>query len=260
MPSALPHSVRITPARQTPAIAFPSGGRWAGEAGSDEGAISYPTQQEDQRRAIVSLRQHCFFYCCVGYRVAPSSVTCGDSFPPRGKPTLLSAEKLSRKDFLFFTDSPKEGAKKRRRLPAPAGAGIKSNPFFPRTCAGEKIPLSFQVCGPSGPVRAGSCHPPNFEAQRSGFKISPPKKAPPAVRSGRGFVRRGRNPQFLKPNEVGSKIPFAGEWNERCHDGQRLPPSSMVYQFLENVKGAFPSPFVEGRAEKGPFLFFTKTT
>ncbi len=25
-----------------------------------------------------------FFYRPVGYRVAPSSVTCGDSFPPRG--------------------------------------------------------------------------------------------------------------------------------------------------------------------------------
>ncbi len=31
-----------------PAIAFPWGGRWAGEAGSDEGAISYPTWQENR--------------------------------------------------------------------------------------------------------------------------------------------------------------------------------------------------------------------
>ena len=29
-------------------LAFPLGGRWAGEAGSDEGAISYPTRRENR--------------------------------------------------------------------------------------------------------------------------------------------------------------------------------------------------------------------
>ena len=82
-------------------------------------------------------------------------------------------------------------------------------------------------------------------------------------------------PQFLKPSAAGSKIPKkicaspqiegsaeAGEWNERCHDGQRLPPSSMLSHFLENVKGAFRSAFVEGELKEirldGPFYFSQK--
>ena len=157
------------------------------------------------------------------------------------------------------------GAKKPRRVFPSADGKRKSNEFFPRRRRGKNTSQTPSV-NPwpqaARGLRAGVCIPQNFEAQRSGFKISlpPPKKAPPAVRSGRGFVRRGRNPQFLKPTKAGSKIPFAGEWNERCHDGQRLPPLLMLYHFLENVKGDFPSPFVEGRVEKGPFLFFTKTT
>ena len=61
--------------------AFPSGGRWAGEAGSDEGAIDSPNGAgEGKRRGDRSL----LLQGKVGYRIAPSSVTFGDSFPPRG--------------------------------------------------------------------------------------------------------------------------------------------------------------------------------
>ena len=61
--------------------AFPSGGRWAGEAGSDEGAIDSPNGAgEGMRRGDRPL----LLQGKVGYRIAPSSVTFGDSFPPRG--------------------------------------------------------------------------------------------------------------------------------------------------------------------------------
>ena len=61
--------------------AFPSGGRWAGEAGSDEGAIDSPNgagagKRRGDRPLLLQGK--------VGYRIAPSSVTFGDSFPPRG--------------------------------------------------------------------------------------------------------------------------------------------------------------------------------
>ena len=61
--------------------AFPLGGRWPGEAGSDEGAIDSPNGAgEGGHRGDRSL----FLQGKVGYRIAPSSVTSGDSFPPRG--------------------------------------------------------------------------------------------------------------------------------------------------------------------------------
>ena len=63
--------------------AFPSGGRWAGEAGSDEGAIDWPNGAEEGEHRGDRL---IFLQGKVGYRIAPSSVTFGDSFPPRGKP------------------------------------------------------------------------------------------------------------------------------------------------------------------------------
>ena len=77
-------SSAITTAQQVLHIAFPSGGRWAGGAGSDEGAIAYPTRQESLRGFCHTSVQRGFFYRSVGYCVAPSSVTFGDSFPPRG--------------------------------------------------------------------------------------------------------------------------------------------------------------------------------
>ena len=61
--------------------AFPSGGRWAGEAGSDEGAIDWPNGAEEGEHRGDRL---IFLQGKVGYRIAPSSVTFGDSFPPRG--------------------------------------------------------------------------------------------------------------------------------------------------------------------------------
>ena len=62
--------------------AFPSGGRCpSAHTGADEGAIDSPNGAgEGRRRGDRTL----FLQGKVGYRIAPSSVTFGDSFPPRG--------------------------------------------------------------------------------------------------------------------------------------------------------------------------------
>ena len=62
--------------------------RWAGEAGSDEGAIDWPNGAEEGEHRGDRL---IFLQGKVGYRIAPSSVTFGDSFPPRGKPLGCAA-------------------------------------------------------------------------------------------------------------------------------------------------------------------------
>ena len=63
---------------------FPLGGRWAGEAGSDEGAICYPTFPCRKGTLSRLSPQRGFSIAPLGNPVAPSSVTFGDSFPPRG--------------------------------------------------------------------------------------------------------------------------------------------------------------------------------
>ena len=72
------------PAVSPPPKAFPLGGRWAGEAGSDEGAICYPTFPCRKRTLSRLSPQRGFSIAPLGNPVAPSSVTFGDSFPPRG--------------------------------------------------------------------------------------------------------------------------------------------------------------------------------
>ena len=64
--------------------AFPLGGRWAGEAGSDEGAILYPTFPCRKGGLSRPSPQRGFSIAPLGKSIAPSSVTFGDSFPPRG--------------------------------------------------------------------------------------------------------------------------------------------------------------------------------
>ena len=58
--------------------------RWAGEAGSDEGAIWYPTFPCRKGTLSRLSPQRGFSIAPLGNPVAPSSVTFGDSFPPRG--------------------------------------------------------------------------------------------------------------------------------------------------------------------------------
>ena len=71
--------------------AFPLGGRWAGEAGSDEGAILYPTFPCRKGAHYRLSPQRNFSSAPLGKPVAPSSVTFGDSFPPKGKPLGCAA-------------------------------------------------------------------------------------------------------------------------------------------------------------------------
>ena len=72
------------PAVSPPPKAFPLGGRWAGEAGSDEGATLYPTFPCRKGGLSRPSPQRGFSIAPLGKSIAPSSVTSGDSFPPRG--------------------------------------------------------------------------------------------------------------------------------------------------------------------------------
>ena len=80
------------PFRCAPTLkAFPLGGRWAGKAGSDEGAILYPTFPCRKGAHYRLSPQRNFSSAPLGKPVAPSSVTFGDSFPPKGKPLGCAA-------------------------------------------------------------------------------------------------------------------------------------------------------------------------
>ena len=73
---------RRFPNQAHPPKAFPLGGRCpSAHTGADEGATGLPNGAgEERRRGDRSL----LLQGKVGYRIAPSSVTFGDSFPPRG--------------------------------------------------------------------------------------------------------------------------------------------------------------------------------
>ena len=65
--------------------AFPSGGRCpSAHTGADEGAIPYPTFPCRKGTIYRLSPQRHFSFAPLGNPVAPSSVTSGDSFPPRG--------------------------------------------------------------------------------------------------------------------------------------------------------------------------------
>ena len=65
--------------------AFPSGGRCpSAHTGADEGAIWYPTFPCRKGTLYRPSPQRSFSIAPLGNPVAPSSVTSGDSFPPRG--------------------------------------------------------------------------------------------------------------------------------------------------------------------------------
>ena len=68
--------------REAQRKAFPLGGRCpSAHTGADEGAIDSPNGAGEERRWG---DRPIFLQGKVGYRIAPSSVTFGDSFPPRG--------------------------------------------------------------------------------------------------------------------------------------------------------------------------------
>ena len=79
--------------------------------------------------------------------------------PFHRKPTAPKRREPSIGPLLFPCDKGHLSTQpKRRRLPFSEENGTDSTHFFAGS-AGEKIPLSSQVCGPSGAVRAGNCKP-----------------------------------------------------------------------------------------------------
>ena len=75
------------------------------------------------------------------------------------------------------SNAPRPGGQ-RRRLPPAAAGGIRENPFFARTCAGHKTPLSPRV--PASPARFG-LHPLNLGwATGQSDSPTPPRHRPSA--------------------------------------------------------------------------------
>ena len=119
--------------------AFPSGGRWAGEAGSDEGAIDWPNGAEEGEHRGDRL---IFLQGKVGYRIAPSSVTFGDSFPPRG--SLWAVQPYTKK-------RPKSGYVHGYRTSPSTGT---MRPTTPKRASGNERALN--------PGVQGACPRPSF--------------------------------------------------------------------------------------------------
>ena len=116
--------------------------RWAGEAGSDEGAIWYPTFP-CRKKALSQLSpQRGFSIAPLGNPIAPSSVTFGDSFPPRG--SLWVVEPYPKK-------RPKSGHAHGLRN-SPTTALLRST--TPKRASGNERPLTQ---GGGGPPPATLC-------------------------------------------------------------------------------------------------------
>ena len=116
--------------------------RWAGKAGSDEGAIWYPTFP-CRKKALSQLSpQRGFSIAPLGNPIAPSSVTFGDSFPPRG--SLWVVEPYPKK-------RPKSGHAHGLRN-SPTTALLRST--TPKRASGNERPLTQ---GGGGPPPATLC-------------------------------------------------------------------------------------------------------
>ncbi len=96
--------------------AFPLGGRCpSAHTGADEGATGLPNGAgEERRRGDRSL----LLQGKVGYRIAPSSVTFGDSFPPRGSLWVVQpyTKKRSKSGHVHgYRNSPSTGTMRHNR-------------------------------------------------------------------------------------------------------------------------------------------------
>ena len=132
-----------SPNQAHPPKAFPLGGRWAGAAGSDEGAIWYPTFPcRKKARSRLSPQRGCSI-APLGNPVAPSSVTFGDSFPPRGSLWVVQP---------FTKKRPKSGHADGYRI---SPSTVPLRPTTPKPASGNERPLN--------PGGAGG-HPPRLFA------------------------------------------------------------------------------------------------
>ena len=167
----------------------------------------------------------------VGYRIAPSSDPASPAhLPPKGK-ALGVGETTSLETM-------------RRRLPALARAGTKSNLFFARTRAGQKTLLTPRV--PASLARFG-VHPPILGAQRSGSQNSCPLPARPAGGRAVTGVRYRAAGQAEKKRE-----PPQGPPNQsRESRGENLSPLALFPPVSREKRGPRRVGALRGAAPRG---------
>ena len=167
--------------------------RWAGEAGSDEGAILYPTFPCRKEGGYRLSPQRHFSFAPLGNPVAPSSVTFGDSFPPRGSLWVVLPHTKKR---------PKSGYVHGPRN-SPTIAPLR--PTTPKRASGNERVLN----------QGGRGHPPATLCVRAFSRESlDPRPGPGGQRGAapRGFgkaptTRRARLAEFPRP-QAGKENPI----------------------------------------------------
>ena len=133
--------------------AFPSGGRCpSAHTGADEGAIPYPTFPCRKGTIYRLSPQRHFSFAPLGNPVAPSSVTSGDSFPPRGS---------------------------LRRWYAPATKCFRTQPLLPQNAnPNQGTYMGYEIAPP--PEQCGTTAK-TSEWKRAGHKTGGPGGLPPAL-------------------------------------------------------------------------------
>ena len=163
--------------------AFPLGGRWAGEAGSDEGAIWYPTFPCRTRKGGSRLSpQRNASSAPLGKSIAPSSVTFGDSFPPRG--SLWVVQPYTKK-------RPKSGHVHGLRN-SPTTAPLR--PTTPKRASGSKRAIKMGGRGPTPATLCVRAFSRESLDPRPGPGGNPPRRSGPATVQTETTCQRQRPP------------------------------------------------------------------
>ena len=157
---------------------LPLGGRWAGEAGSDEGGDLYPTFPCRKRRARQSPRRD-FSPAPLGNPVAPSSVTFGDSFP-QGEASGLCSPIRKKRPKSGHVHGPRNSLTTtplRSTTPKRASGNERAIKGV-RACPGALFRLSPEKAGL--PARVGRTHVAGLDLRRSLTEPPADHRPPPS--------------------------------------------------------------------------------
>ncbi len=173
---------RFQPAVPPPPKAFPSGGRCpSAHTGANEGAIGLPNGAGEERRRG---DRPIFLQGKVGDRIAPSSVTFGDSFPPRGSLWVVLP---------YTKKRPKSGhVHGLRNSPTP----VPLRPTTPKRASGNERAIKEGGPGGAAPGALSSGFLRRKPGSRPESGGNPPRRSGPAPVQTWPPCRPGRPPQF----------------------------------------------------------------